>query len=278
MNRSKQNLTRVAVAGSGAALLAGLAVPAYACLPADPASLKPASVTAHPATLTVAGLKAKVDAFVAKRLAALSAEAARVAASTRLSAVTNAQAQARIAAEVAALNSLKAQVDGESTTAAIKADLAAAWLAELRTHADARVDRSIAQVTALVAKVQGSTKLSDAKKAAMVAKLQAKLAALTALKAKIDAEASAKAVLADLRAADALWAWDARSGRHSGKGDPGKHKDGDGKVESAVWTKNGHKGHDPKCDGVSMRGRGHASRSAGHHGFGGSHHGGASRH
>ena len=106
-------------------------------------------------------------------------------------------------------------MDGETTTAAIKADLAAAWLAELRTHVDARIDRSTAQITALIAKVQASTKLSDAKKAAMVAKLQARLAALTRAEGEGRRRDVGQGGAADLRAAEALWVWDARSGRHS---------------------------------------------------------------
>jgi hypothetical protein len=80
---TRKNLTRITVAGSSVALFAGLAVPAYACPPPESAGTKPVSDSAHPATLSVAGMKAMVDSFVAMRLAALSAESAKVAASTR---------------------------------------------------------------------------------------------------------------------------------------------------------------------------------------------------
>ncbi len=270
MNRTRKNLTRITVAGSGAALLAGMAIPAYACTPPASADLKAVSTSAHPVTLTVAGMKAKVDAFVAKRLAELSAEAGKVTASTRLTDAQKSSIQSRISTEVDALQALKATVDAETTVTAIKADLAAAWLAALKTHVDARIDARIAWLTAKMAKVQASTTISDPKKAAMLASLQAKVDALTSLKATVDAETSAKAVLTDLRAAGDLWTWHDRHGRHGHKGDPGKAK-------AAVWTRNGHRVGDPKDVRFSMSGRGHACSHAGHHGFGHQHRGGAVR-
>jgi hypothetical protein len=203
--------------------------------------MTPVSGTAHPATLSVAGMKAMVDSFVTERLAALTAESAKVTASTRLTTAQKADVQARIAAEVAA-----------------------------------RIDASVAWLTALVGKVQASTRLTDPQKATMVAKLQAKITKLTALRAGVATATSSKAVLADLRAAQALWlVHPAKDGHHAKKGDPRLHHQAagkvGGKVEGAVWWKAGYRAHDPNGVRVVAAGRGHAASCAGHHGFG-SHH------
>jgi hypothetical protein len=276
---TRKNLTRITVAGSSVALFAGLAVPAYACMPPESAGVKPVSHTAHPATLSVAGMKAMVDSFVAHRLAALSAESANVAASTRLTAGQKADIQARVAAEVAALNALKAKVDAETTVSAIKADLAAARLAALKMHVEARIDARVAWLTAMVGKVQASARLSATQKATMLAKLQAKIDALTALKATVAAETSARAVLVDLRKAESMWLLRDRGGRHAHKGDPHQGRaDKRAAVRGAMWWKDGHRAKDPNGVRVFAAGRGHASSCAGHHGFGTHHHrGGAVR-
>ncbi len=272
MNRRK-NLTRITVAGSSVALLGGLAIPAYACTPTE-SDMTPVSVTAHPAALTVAGMKAHVDAFVAQRLAQLSAESAAVTASTRTTTAQKAIVQARISAQVQALTALKSAVDAETTVAAIKADLAAARLAALKTEVSARIDIRLARLQTMLAKVQASTTLDATKKAAMVTALQAKVSALTALKSTVAAETTTAGVLADLRKAEAMWlVREGRMGHH--KGDPDKASSRKAAVHGAVWMKNGHRVRDPRGSGVFAVRGGHSSSCAGHHGFGGHHSAGA---
>jgi hypothetical protein len=188
-------------------------------------------------------------------------------------------AQARIAAEVAALNALKAKIDAESTVSAIKADLAAARLAALKLRVEARIDARVAWLTAMVAKVQAGMRMSAAQKATVVAQLQARIDALTALKATVAAETTSRAVLVDLRKAEALWLLRDRDGRHASKGDPHKARSGsNAAVQGAVWWKDGHRTQDPDGVRVLAAGRGQASSCAGHHGFGTRHHrGGAVR-
>jgi F0F1-type ATP synthase delta subunit len=268
---TRKNLTRATVAGSSVALFAGLAVPAYACTPPQTADLKPVSDTAHPATLSVAAMKAMVDSFVTRRVAALGAESAKVAASAHLTATQKAAIQARIAAQVAALKALRTKVGAETTVAAIKADLAAARLAALKAHVEARIDTRITALTAMVGKIKASARLSDAQKATLVAGVQARIDAMTALRAAVAADTTAKDVLVDLRKAEALWLVKDRIGRHAHKGDPRNHT----KVEGAVWWKHGQRAHDPNGVRVVLAGRGDASSCAGHHGW--HHHGGGSR-
>jgi len=275
VNRTRKNLTRITVAGSSVALLGGLAIPAaYACMPPE-SDVTPASVTAHPATLSVTGMKAHVDAYVAKRLAELSAEASKVAASTRLTTAQKAVVQARITAEVQALTALKTKVDGETTVAAIKADLAAAQLAALKADVAARIDIRLARLQAMIAKVQASSSIPAAKQADMVGTLQTRVAALTALKSAVSTETTTASVLADLRKAEAMWllrmpaGWKADDGH---RGDPATSGPAHAvSVHAAAWTKDGHRARDPKDTRVLAVGRGHASSCAGHHGFGGHH-------
>jgi hypothetical protein len=235
--------------------------------------MTPVSVTAHPATLTVAGMKAHVDAFVAKRLADLSAESAAVTASTRMTTAQKAIVQARITAQVDALTALKSAVDAETTVAAIKADLAAARLPALKTEVSARIDIRLARLQAMLAKVEASATMDATTKADLVTKLQAKVTALTALKSAVAAETTTAGVLADLRKAEAMWlVLEGRTGHH--KGDPNTASSRKA-VHGAVWMKDGHRVRDPRFSGVFAVRGGHSSSCAGHHGFGGHHSAGA---
>ena len=123
---------------------------------------------------------------------------------------------------------------GKSVAAVVHA---APTLAGLLAKVDARIDARLSALAAASTRVLASTTLTDQQKARATERIQAQVAALTALKAKVDAETTAKAVLADLRAAGTLWDWH----RHDGK-----HRHGT----------------------VVITGRGHAVRSAGQHGFG----------
>ncbi len=245
MNATRKNLTRLTVAGSSVALFAGLAVPAYACTQADPG--RSVAAVVQPAQ-TLAGLQAKVDAFVTHRLAELTAQTARVSASMRMTAAQKAAAQVRISAESDALTALRATVDSETTVSAVQADLEAARLAALKTRVDARIDARLSALATASTRVQANATLTDPQKAKATSRIQAKVAALTALKAKVDAQTTTRAVLADLRAAGALWDRDG----HDGKARDGKARNGNDRHGKAADPRSGAHGR------VVVAGRGQA--------------------
>ncbi len=283
----RRTLTRLTVAGSAAALCAGLAVPAFAGTPSATGSLTGHGSSAD--ALTADQLKAAVDASIARRLADLAEDAAKAAASTKLTDVQKASVAARIQARIDALTALQAQVDAETTVAGIKADLDAFWLARLKAGVDARVAKRVARLTAKLAEVQASTTLTDAEKAAAVTRIQARIDALTALQAKVDAETTLAAARADLRAArgligghdDRFWA----DGRHEHKGgtDPAKAanaaKDGKGTKHRRGDHGSGGGANEPPATRLAMTHGGYSPTAThpGHGGFnfpmgGGSHH------
>jgi hypothetical protein len=146
MNRK---IGRAAFAATTVAASLSLAGPALACENpaatsphARPASATwaPPGVTRHAGDLrglTAEQLKARVDRVIAARQAFLTRAGQWVAAGTTLGVSRKAMLERRIAAAQASLRSLKATVDGESSVAAIRADLQKAfrsWAEDGHTH------------------------------------------------------------------------------------------------------------------------------------------------
>jgi hypothetical protein len=102
---------------------AGSAPPSTTTLPAASGSA-PASGPASAGRVAVA--KARVDVSVDRRVATIDRVSARISSDTNLTAAEKATLTGDLGTRRADLGSLKAKVDGESTVAAIKADVKAA--------------------------------------------------------------------------------------------------------------------------------------------------------
>lgn len=204
----RRSFTRLAVAGSAAALCTGLALPAFANTATGTRQMSMSKSPTGPlAGITdVAQARAAVDAMVTSRLTELAKELASLNTNSTMNATAKAADLARLAARMTALQTLRTQVDTETTVAAMRADLDAFWLAQLKSWVDFKVGTQVTRLTTRLTAINAQAGSSTARRVATAAKIQSRIKALQALQTSVDASTTLAQARAELKAARALLA------------------------------------------------------------------------
>jgi hypothetical protein len=203
----RRSLTRLAVAGSAAALCTGLALPALADTATGTRQMSTSKSETGPlAGITdVAQARAAVDSMITSRLTKLAKELASVNTNSTMNATVKAADLARIAARMTALQTLRTQIDTETTVAAMRADLNAFWLAQLKSWVDFKVETRVTRLTTRLTAVNAQTGAPTAGRVALAAQIQLRINALQALRTSVDASTTLSQARAELTAARALF-------------------------------------------------------------------------
>jgi len=184
-----RSLARWAVAGSAAALCTSLALPAFAGTTTDTSKARTSRSDAGPlaGVTDVTKARAAVDAMIAAQMAHLTSQLAALNANTTLNTTLKAADVLRISARVTALQALQTQIAAETSVTAMRADLNAFWLAQLKSWVDFRIDARVAELSSRLTATTARTGISAQAKATLAARIQSRITALVAVRASVDA-------------------------------------------------------------------------------------------
>jgi hypothetical protein len=184
-----RSLARWAVAGSAAALCTSLALPAFAGTTTGTSSARTSKSDAGPlaGVTDVTKARAAVDAMIAAQMAQMTRQLAALNANTTVNATLKAAGVSRISTRVTALQALQTQIAAETSVTAMRADLNAFWLAQLKSWVDFRIDTRVAELSSRLTATIARTGISAQPEATLAARIQSRITALAAVRASVDA-------------------------------------------------------------------------------------------